>query len=70
MVRSAKSGKNVSCALAACPKGCTVLTLGKTSVHLSDADYLKLLKAMLHHAWVQGLEVPAEVTERPLPVYH
>lgn len=62
--------KSVACTLKSCPLGCTIVTLGETTVHLSNRDFVHLVKTMLHHAWVNGLEVPAEAAERPLPVFH
>lgn len=62
--------KSVACMLRSCAQGCTIVTLGDTTVHLSGADFVRLVKTMLHHAWVHGLEVPEAAAERPLPVLH
>lgn len=63
-------GKSIRCSLETCPSGCTILTVGTAKLHLAPHDYLALVKAMLHHAWTQGLDVPTEATERPLLVLH
>lgn len=49
----------ISCSMRACPRGCTVLTIGPTMLHLSAADFTALVRAMLKHADAQGLPILA-----------
>ena len=50
----------IACSIACCPNGCSVLTIGAVSIHVSRADFVNLTNMMVHHARSQGLELPAE----------
>jgi hypothetical protein len=53
--------KQVSCSVRNCPHGCTVITLGPTSLHLGKADFLGLMQLLLQHARTNGMDVAEDL---------
>lgn len=63
------SHNTIACSVRACPRGCTVLTIGPTMLHLSPGDFTDLVRAMLRHADAQGLVVETAPAVRGV-VFH
>lgn len=57
----ANAGVPVPFSIHSCPHGCSVISLGQTTLHLSKSDFLDLVRLLLQHADGEGISVDEAV---------
>lgn len=53
----------ISCSVRTCPSGCSVITIGAVSIHLSEGDYASLVKLLIRHANTHGIDLHSAISQ-------